>query len=245
MDIITLLFRYPMIPFLLIIVSLPARFARVSLDEFGLAKHILLFLTSVRSLLGYILTSISGLVFGLETCYCLSLSTSPPYFQSRRVYSPPSKSTTMVSRIINIYKVLTTTFTNGYRDGVWRIAPIVPTNNTATEYRRPNSPARILPRSLIKRTEYGLNRLHRKDDMRRSRKHEQQIVIMASKTEYIQATRGMAKPPVRVDQLGIVPRWKKETLLGAEMFIKADTLEMAVYKKIYEACELAKKSTWA
>lgn len=142
----------------------------------------------------------------------------------------------MVSRILNIYKALATTFTNGYRGGVWRISPIIPKNDTASEYpKKPKTPARILPRSLVRHTEYGLNRLHRRDDMRRGRNHEHQIVVMASKTDYSLATQGMAKPPVPVDQLGIVPRWKKETLLGAEVFVKADTLEMALYKKIYEA----------
>ncbi|KAF8428579.1 hypothetical protein EV426DRAFT_276893 [Tirmania nivea] len=139
----------------------------------------------------------------------------------------------MVSRIINMYRVLATTFTNGYRNGVWRVVPIVPQNNTTTEHRKkPNSPVRILPRSLVTRTEYGLNRLHRGVDMRRVRNHEHQTAIMASKTGYAQS---MAKPLVRVDQFGIVPRWKKETLLGAEVFIKADTLEMTPFKKIYEA----------
>ena len=65
---------------------------------------------------------------------------------------------------------------------------------------------------------------------------------MVSKNEYFQATGGVAKPPVRVDQLGVIPRWKKETLLGAEVFIKADIMEMTVYKKTYEAGELAQKT---
>lgn len=148
----------------------------------------------------------------------------------------------MVSRIFSMYKVLAATFTNGYRDGVWRITPIIPKNIAITEHqKKPNSLVRILPRGLVKHTKGSFSRLHRRDGMRQGPKREHQVVTMASKTGYIQATRSMAKPLVRVDQLGIVPRWKKEALLGAEVFIKADPLEMTVYKKIYEAGKLVEK----